>query len=109
MSENALTQTFRIVGDEVDAGRMAEGFSYTARARRRPAPARGDPLVDTVSVRRIGERALQEEDSAKGRGCRPLHHDRVPGRDAHHPAAPREDGARDGDDGAPALEPVWAG
>lgn len=66
VSDNALTQTFRTEGDLLTL-ETGEGFSYTARLDGTPAPARGDPMVDSVSVRRVGTRELHEVDSAKGR------------------------------------------
>ncbi len=47
--------------------RTGEGFSYAAKLNGTPAAASGDPFVDTVSVRRVGERELQEVDSHQGK------------------------------------------
>jgi hypothetical protein len=66
MSDNALTMTFKQDGDMLSMS-SPTGQSYSARLDGTDAPFKGDPGVDSVSVRKTGKHSYVETDKRDGK------------------------------------------
>jgi hypothetical protein len=69
LRDNLLTVTLRL-SDNALAMRAPNGASYAAPLNGEEAPYVGDPGVDTVSVRKIGAREIEETDKKAGKAVR---------------------------------------
>ena len=61
LSDNAITWTYKVSGDELTMT-TPTGQSYTAKLDGTPAPYKGDPGTDGVSVKMHGKDTLEETD-----------------------------------------------
>ncbi|HEY3731048.1 MAG TPA: hypothetical protein VGL28_07275 [Steroidobacteraceae bacterium] len=66
LRDNAVTVTFSVAGNSL-AMRASTGASYAAPLSGEDALYAGDPGIDTVSVRKISAREIQETDKKAGR------------------------------------------
>jgi hypothetical protein len=69
LRDRMLTVTFQVSGNAL-AMHTPNGTSYAAPLNGEEAPYVGDPGIDTVSVRRIGEREFEETDRKAGKAVR---------------------------------------
>lgn len=65
-SENGLVITYKTKGDELTMTRPT-GETYTANFDGKEYPVKGSYEYDTVSLKRLGERAIEETDKLKGK------------------------------------------
>jgi hypothetical protein len=65
-SENGLVTTYKTKGDELTLTRPT-GETYTANFDGKEYPVKGSYNYDTVSLKRLGERAFEETDKLKGK------------------------------------------
>jgi hypothetical protein len=65
-SENGLVTTYKTKGDELTMTRPT-GETYTANFDGKEYPVKGSYVYDTVSLKRLGERAVEETDKLKGK------------------------------------------
>jgi hypothetical protein len=65
LSENAGTVTFKSSGDELSMSDPV-GASYTAKADGKDYPAKGSYTYNSVSLKRINERTIEETDKRAG-------------------------------------------
>ena len=65
-SENGLVITYKTKGDELTMTRLT-GETYTANFDGKEYPVKGSYVYDTVSLKRLGERVVEETDKLKGK------------------------------------------
>jgi hypothetical protein len=61
LSNNGLTLTFKVEGDSLSMSNPT-GQSYSAKLDGTEAPYKGDPGVNRVSVKGLGENTIEETD-----------------------------------------------
>jgi hypothetical protein len=66
MSDNAISWTYKVMGDQITMTNPT-GQSYTAKLNGPDAPMKGDPGVNSVSVKTIGKDVLEETDKRDGK------------------------------------------
>jgi hypothetical protein len=66
LSDNAITWTYKVNGDELTMT-TPTGQSYMAKMDGTETPMKGDPGITTVSVKKMGDNAIEETDMRNGK------------------------------------------
>jgi len=69
LSDNALVFTLKVEGDTLNMTSLT-GQSYTAKLDGTEAPYKGDPVINAVSILRLGKDAFIETDKRDGKAIR---------------------------------------
>ena len=69
LSDNALSFTLTVEGDTLNMTNPT-GQSYAAKLDGTDAPYKGDPGINSVAVRRLGDKTFEETDKRDGKAIR---------------------------------------